>query len=365
MRRALAGALAASWLLACLDAALARRAERSRGRESSFQPMGTAAGVMPAAVHGLEAALGMRSWRYARQDGRWHLLDRPSSFVDEEALGRALAPLERPGARVSPGRPDSDYGLAGAETLKLRYLDSAGRELLELWVGRDAPGPPGAAVYMKRFGEPGVVLVLADPRAPFSRALAEGAAPLEDRHVVPRSLAVADVAKIFFERRGYPLSALERSEAARPRDTAGRPETPAVEWSAVFVDGRREPLDAARTEAYARSLAGLRYGAQLTPAAEAARRFRPSQGVIAIADSKGRRDTIEVGGDPAQGAILVRCRSTGRIFSLPWETARGLFPTRQGLARPGAAPARPAPPRLPPEFDPLQLLPPGVLSDDR
>lgn len=308
-------------LLALADRFLQSRQEAERRRAGTLRPL---VDIPAEQVQQLQVQSGSQTWTYVLKEGAWRFPAYFDAFALAEGVEYLLDSLRRAsGTAYSADRGEiAQFGLTPDRALKLRLQDGQGRLLVEVWIGRGAPGPGANESYARLAGSDTIFHLHANPRL----ALGQGNPPLLDPRVLPAALGREPIARVEFARPGYPLRSLRRVQTApAPPALPGQPpQLPSYEWVADF-GGQEIPCRAANAVAYVDFLSQLRYEELRDP--RLAGGFE--KGRLQLIDEEGKVDVLEIGGQ--EGSTLLRHRQTGQVYAIAPQRAALLFPSRSAL----------------------------------
>ena len=260
-----------------------------------------------------------KAWRYPGYFGAHVLSDRIVVLL------RSL--LQSAGTVVSTDSGNySHYGLTSDTALRIELRDGSGAQLLDVWLGRGAPGPRSPEAYVRRAGEDTVIHLHTNPL--HALVGATGVAPLIDPHVLPRNLARKQFVRVNFitDEPGVAPS-LWRIEV--PPDTAARalprPGQVDYRWLAGSAGAQVDTCPAANVFAYTSFLRKLRYQRLHDPDGDYG--FAAAGRSVELIDEEGMVDVLEVGDlDDERGGVLLRNRTANMVCSVAPEKATLLFP---------------------------------------
>ena len=326
MTRPLVVLLALVGVLVGADHLLRRNQESRRLQESTLRPL---ARLQVERVAKLRIESGRNSWDYVMRDGIWYCPDHFDVFVRGDRIERLLGGLLQGLATVVGADPGDvrRFGLTPERALKVHLKDRTGIPLLEVWVGRGAPGPAAGEAYVKLAAADTVYHLHANPRL----VLDEGRPPMADPYVLPRALERSSVARVTFERQApYPLRHLRRLQMADiPPSLSGLPpQRPTYEWRAGFA-AREQACVSSSVFAYLSFLGRLRYEELRGP--QEGGLFSEAPDRLVLEYSGGGVDTLEVGGRDAKSNILIRHRTTGQVRTIAPAKGALLFPASEVL----------------------------------
>ena len=313
-------------VLIAADHLLRRNQESRRQQESTLRFLSR---IRVEQVAEVGIASGGDSWNYAVRGGTWYCPDHFDAFARGDRIERLLGGLLQSQATAVRAGPSDlrRLGLTPERAMRVHLKGRGGRPLLEVWVGRGAPGPASGEAYVKLASMDAVFHLHANPRL----ALDEGRPPMVDPHVLPRALGRRPFSKVIFERgSAYPLRHLRRLQkpAATPARSGLPPRRPTYEWRAGFATGEQACVRSS-VFAYLGFLVRLRYEG-LRDRMDPARHSEPLDRLI-LEDSSGRVDTLEVGGRDAGGNTLIRHRTSGQVLAVAPHKAALLFPASRAL----------------------------------
>ncbi len=310
-------------LLFLAERLLQSRQERERLRASALRPL---VNIPIEQVRQLQVQLREKTWTYVLKEGMWRYPDYFDAFALAEGIEYLLdSVLRAPGTVYSADPEDLPrFDLAPDQALKLRLQDGQGRLLVEVWIGRGAPGQGAGESYACLANSDTLFHLHVNPRLALGRAVP----PLLDPRLLPAALKRRPIARIEFAREGYPLRSLRRVQTApAPPALPGQPpQLPSYEWLADF-SGRELPCRTANALAYADFLSQLRFEGLRDP--RSAGGF--AHGRLQLTDEEGSVDVLEMDGQDERGNILLRHLQTGLVCAIAPERAALLFPTRQAL----------------------------------
>jgi len=334
--RVLGALLAVLVLLVLSDGWLRHRREAARRLGSALRPLvHPALQVVPERVRRVRVLTGTGShqWTYVRRGGAWRYPANFGAYAAADRLEFLLSSLLRSMGTIVSTDPDAlvRFGLAGQQIIRVVLEDELGAPLLEVDVGRIAPGPRGGEAYVRRARQDTVFHLHANPQ----QALAGGVPPMLDPRVIPRALGRRAIVEVNFES-GDPFGpqSLRRVEAGSETDPGrGRPPAalgPTYEWVATF-DGRQDTCLNASAYAYLSFLARLRYRAVVDPTGPGYQ--LGTGGRLTLVDEDGARDVLEVGARRGD-EVYLHLRAAGLVYTLDPAKARLLVPSPQLLLGP-------------------------------
>lgn len=308
------------------DHLLRRNQESRRIHESTLRLLSR---IRVEQVAELGIASGSNSWNYVLRDGIWYCPDYFDAYAQGDRIERLLEGLLQSLATVVRADPVDlrRFGLTPERAMRVHLTSSNGMPLLEVWVGRGAPGSASGEAYVKLASADTVFHLHANPRL----ALDEGRPPMVDPYVLPRALARRSISRVIFERESaYPLRYLRRLQIPAPVSSRSGlpPQRPTYEWRAGFAAGEQACVRSS-VFAYLGFLARLRYEElryRMDPVHHSGALDR-----LILEDSSGRVDTLEVGGRDAGGNTLMRHRSSGQVLAIAPHKAGLLFPASRAL----------------------------------
>lgn len=325
--------LSALVLLVLGDGWLRHRREAARRLGSTLRPLvHPALQVVPERVRRVQVRVGAGAhhWTYERRGRAWRYPARFGAYASGDRLEFLLSSLlSSTGTAVSTDPEDlARFGLHPPQIIRLDLEDEMGVALLQVDVGRVAPGPRGGEVYVRRVAQDTVLHLHANPR----QALGGGLPPMLDPRVIPRDLRRRAIVRVDFESDdpAGPL-ALRRVTAEPAVETGpGRPPAglgPTYEWVATY-DSRRDTCVNASAYAYLSFLSDLRYRDIVDPAG---REYQlGSSGRLSLVDEEGAVDVLEMGARRGD-EVYLRLRPAGLVYTIDAGKARLLVPSRQLL----------------------------------
>jgi len=318
-------------LLVTADNRLRAVAESERLATSALRPLtDPKAEVVPERVRvvSIRPRQSSQAWIYELQGRGWRYPGYFGAHVISDRIALLLRGfLQSAGTIVSTDSGDFDhYGLTSDTALRVELRDSSGELLLDVWLGRGAPGPRSSEAYVRRAGEDTVIHLHANPM--HALVGARGVAPLIDPHVLPRNLTRKQLVKINFntDESGVARS-LWRIEV--PPDTSAGSFPPRLgqidyRWLAG-VTGAVDTCMTTNVFAYTSFLRRLQYQRLFDPDANYG--FVASGPTVELIDEEGVVDVLEVGGlDSERGGVLLRHRAADMVCTITPEKAALLFP---------------------------------------
>ena len=334
--RVLGALLAVLVLLALGDGWQRHRREAARRLGSTLRPLvHPALQVVPERERRLHvlAAGGAHQWTYERRGRAWRYPARFDAYASGDRLEFLLTSLLRSSGTVVSTDPDAlaRFGLGGQQVVRVILEDDIGVPLLQVDVGRPAPGPRGGEVYVRLAAQDTILHLHANPR----QALTGGLPPMLDPRVIPRGLERRALVRVDFETDDPSgLRSLRRVEAEPVAET-GRPRSPAglgptYEWVATY-GSRRDTCVNASAYAYLSFLSDLQYRDLVDPAGSGY--DLGSGGRLTLVDEDGAVDILEVGAG-RQDEVYLHLPSTGLVYTIDADRVRLLMPARQLLLEP-------------------------------
>lgn len=332
--RVLAALFAALVLLVCSDGWLRHRRQAQRRLGSTLRPLvHPGLQVVPERVRRVrvQAGAGRHQWTYERRGGAWRYPALFDAYASSDHLEFLLSSLLTSRGTVVSTDPEAlgRFGLEGPQVIGVALDDETGTPLLEVEIGRAAPGPRGGEAYVRRTSQDTILHLHADPR----QALAGGLPPMLDPRVLPRALERRSIVRVDYES-GHPLwpQSVHRveAEAGAGGDRTMADLGPTYEWMATFGT-RQDTCVNASVYAYLSFLSRLQYRAVVDPAGPDYR--LGSGGSLRLTDEEGSTDVLEIGA-PGGDDVYLRLRGAGLVYTL--ETARAglLMPSPQLLLEP-------------------------------
>jgi|APSaa5957512622_1039677.scaffolds.fasta_scaffold11627_3 hypothetical protein len=325
MSRLLAALLAALILLVVAEDRLKQHRRAERRVAGALRPFVQ----LPAEqVEQFEIRLSGRSWTYVRRDGLWRYPALFDAFARVDRVDRLLNGLLSSQCTAVSSEPGdlAGAGLVPTQALTIGLRDKRGMLLQEMRIGRGIPAPGSGESYVQRVGNDTIFHLHANPRL----ALAGGAPPMIDPHVLPQGLERGQIVDIrFVGKSDSPLKSLRRVETTpgRPDLPGMPPQGPTYEWIGTFAGEEKSCVSGSAFE-YVGFLGRLRYQNLHSPDVF---NSGETERALYLHDDQGRIDTLDVGEATVDGNVLLRHRAAGLVMSLMAEKGALLFPTANAL----------------------------------
>jgi hypothetical protein len=313
-----------------------RRRDQQRALASEVRPLlARDLEVVPDRVRHIHLHLGVRpqTWSYVREGHSWRYPAYFNAFAQVDRIDFLLRSLLEGVGTVVPdngGVEDAPRGLADEQALKVRFLDSDNRLLLESWIGRGIPGPRSAESYLKRAADDTVFHWHANPR----HALDGGNPPIIDRLVLPRALGRKALVAISISTAGSVTLALRRENLPIEIREDGMPMPPipgsSYVWLATFEDGSTDTCRIENVHSYTRLLKGLTFEHLNDPAIMQGSMWGDGAREFALTDEDGVVDLLTLQFDE-RGEALLYSTSTRLLSTIDAARAALLTPTREAL----------------------------------
>ena len=332
MRRQLAILAVLVAVLVFADGYLRGVARSNRLEASLLMPLvDPRAEVVPERIRTIVVQQGSRpqSWTYELRGRSWRYPAYFNAHVRGDRIDLLLRSLlQSAGTKVSDEAADhGHFGLTSESALRVGLSDGSGVRLLDVWVGRGAPGPRAGESYVRLAGDDAVVHLHANP----SHALAGGwrAAPILDPYVLPRSLVRRAVTRLNFITAGHGVPESLWRVAVAPdtsRPYVPRPGGPEYRWLAGASEGGQDSCRTENVYAYTAFLRRLRY--------DELHDLKGDYGFAAdrrleLIDEEGVVNVLEVGRQNADGGLFLRNLSAGIVCTISPDKATLLFPLLQ------------------------------------
>jgi hypothetical protein len=313
-----------------------RQRDQQRALASDVRPLlARHLEVVPDRVRHIQLQLGTRrqTWSYIREGHSWRYPAYFNAFAQVDRIDFLLRSLlEGVGTVVADdgGVEDATRGLSDEQALKVRFLGSDNRLLLESWIGRGIPDLRSAESYLKRTADATVFHWHANPR----HALDGGNPPMIDRLVLPRALGRKALVAISISTAGNLSLALRREDLPIEIREDGMPMPPAPGsshvWLATFEDGSTDTCRIENVHAYTSMLKGLTFERLNDPATMQGSMWGEGAREFVLTDEDGVADLLTLQFDE-RGEALLYSKSTRLLSTIAAARAALLTPTREAL----------------------------------
>ncbi len=341
-------------LLACLgvlwalDASLEARRKAARSADSAFHSLADAGTPAVASVARVDLTLpgSGTKWMYVRREESWRLPQYRDGFgMGQEIEGLLKAFLEGHGTVV--GRMTSGaehFGIVRGRTLEADLYDAGSTLILHALAGSVAPGQRSGECFAAAEGIDRVLHMDSNPW-PYVQWTAESRfPPLLDTKVTPVALRRGLPAKLIFGGESPPAirEVIRREVPKEQRMALGPDRGPRYEWYGTAAGGEQRLNDNAAF-GYAGYLSSLAFDELLGLKTGREALFERPPLTVTIEYDGNVKDTLILGAAGQGGSFHLLHSTTGQVFLVSPEKAKGLTPDVRALLEPPRQP----PPRQP------------------
>jgi hypothetical protein len=320
-----------------LDLYLEKKTRQQRLQDSIFRSLaqGTAISVEQVGRVVLSLPNSDTTWIFRRGDPGWRLPEYHDAFVlGPELDGILKAVLEGRGTIVGRAPEDSPhFGVTSQDVMKLDLFAIGDAPLMNVWVGRIAPGQRARECYMTVEGRASIYHMNSNAWGPLKWTPGSSFPPLLDRRVIPGALGRRFVARITF---GGTQAPLLREIVRKDLPMDLRPDRgPRYEWYGTLENGSKKLLANSDTLNYVNSILNLDFDELAESRSSFAREFRDPALTVSLKYDGDATDLLELGVKKGQDRYHLSNATTGQVFFLSAKKVATLIPDGEALLKGG------------------------------
>jgi hypothetical protein len=285
-------------------------------------------------------------WTYVRREESWHLPRYHDGFgIGQELEGLLKAFLDGHGTVVGRMPGDAEhFGIVSGRTLEADLYDAGSKLLLHAIAGSVAPGQRSGECFAAAEGIDRILHMDSNPWPYVQRTPDDRFPPLLDTKVIPVALRRGLPAKLVFGGENPPaIREIIRRETPKDQRAAFGPDRgPRYEWYGTVaggtVAGAEQRLNDNAAFGYAGYLSSLVFDDLLGPKAGREALFERPTLTVTIEYDGNVKDTLILGVAGRGGMLHLLHSTTGQVFLVSPEKAKGLTPDVKALLEPPRQP---------------------------